>query len=226
MAIAAQLEEAHESGSRRQEGRLRLHLEALGTLPKGNATSVLVHNVSESGLLLESRVALSVGDEIAVDLPHAGICAARVIWASEHLFGCQFDHPISQATLSAAQLRSAVTPVPDPVVVPSAPAALALTPEPLGQRLRKLRLDRGFTLDHLASGLGVSKPTVWAWEQGKARPAAHRLDALAQILGVARTELTATRNMAATDTLVARARSQLAEALGLDPLRIRIMIEL
>ena len=57
---------------------------------------------------LESDIALEQGEAIAVDLPDAGMTAARVIWSSGPLFGCQFDHPLSSAALIAAELSSAI----------------------------------------------------------------------------------------------------------------------
>lgn len=229
MAIAAQFEEIADPGLRRREGRLRLRLETLGETASGGAARVFVHNVSENGMLLESPVELAVGETISIDLPHAGLCAARVIWASEHLFGCHFDAPISQATLSAAQLRSAVSlpASPDAALPPDALPPAALPPAAsLAQRLRQLRQERGLTLEQVAAKLGVSKPTVWAWEQGKARPVASRIEALAEVLGVTRAQLAAPRAFSSSGDLIARSRAQLAEALGLEPAQVRIMIEL
>ena len=47
-------------------------------------------------------------------------------------------------------------------------------------RLNHLRRERGMTLAQVASALGVSKPTVWAWEKGKARPLPERIAAIAE----------------------------------------------
>src|SRR3546814_15801402 len=70
----------------------------------------LVHNSSATGMLVESGAPLEIGEVIEVNLPHSGKTAARVIWTSGDLSGCQFEMPISPATLSAAQLRSVVGP--------------------------------------------------------------------------------------------------------------------
>src|SRR3546814_1282992 len=78
-----------------------------GTHDDGSGIAVLVHNISESGLLLESDAAIAVGDRIEIDLPHAGESPATVVWVSDRLVGCRFDTAISPATLSAAQLSTA-----------------------------------------------------------------------------------------------------------------------
>ena len=73
----------------------------------GTGIDVQIHNISGTGLLLESDVKLAAGDRIEIELPHAGDITAVVIWASGRLFGCQFEGPVSPATLSAVELKSA-----------------------------------------------------------------------------------------------------------------------
>ena len=65
MAVAGHLEET--SGGAAREPRRKLLLEAAGATAAGEATGVLVHNISATGLLLESPVALAVG-AVAVGL--------------------------------------------------------------------------------------------------------------------------------------------------------------
>src|SRR3546814_19502753 len=59
-------------------------------------------------MLVESSAPLEIGEVIEVNLPHSGKTATKVIWTSGRLAGCQFEMPISPATLSAAQQRSVV----------------------------------------------------------------------------------------------------------------------
>lgn len=61
--------------------------------------------------------------------------------------------------------------------------------ETFSAQLRRLREERGLSLAQIAGPLGVSKPTVWAWENGKANPLASRIGALAAILGVPASDL-------------------------------------
>ena len=67
---------------------------------------------------------------------------------------------------------------------PAPPQGAAANGEALAARLGRLRREAGLTLADVAAALGVSKPTVWAWEKGKARPLPERLGAIAAALGV------------------------------------------
>jgi transcriptional regulator with XRE-family HTH domain len=72
----------------------------------------------------------------------------------------------------------------------------------------------------------VSKPTVWAWEHGKAKPVADRLDALAAALGVPAEDLATGRDSGGLSDLLARSRSEVARAFGVGADKVRIMLEL
>lgn len=220
MVIAAYFEETKGAGKPR-DPRRKLSLKANSARASGEAASVSIHDISASGLLLESKVALVVDEKIDIDLPHAGVTSAKVIWNSGDLFGCRFDAPISTATLSAAQLSSAVH---QPIA--AAPPKPAIPDESFGVRLHRLRNDKGLTLSQIATQLGVSKPTVWAWEQGKARPVDSRIEALAATLGVPASELVPGRDSPALRDLLARAREQIASSFGISPDKVRIMIDL
>lgn len=52
-----------------------------------------------------------------------------------------------------------------------------------GQRLRRLRTERGFRQCDLARELGVSKVTLWKWETDQVRPRARSLERLDEVLG-------------------------------------------
>lgn len=93
---------------KRIDARRKLSLLASGLRHDGTDIEVQIHNISGTGLLLESDVKLVAGDRIEIELPHAGDITAKVIWASGRLFGCQFEGPVSPATLSAVELKSAI----------------------------------------------------------------------------------------------------------------------
>lgn len=221
MAIAAQLDEIPEAARKPREPRLTLRLEAPSATASGTATQVLVHNISATGLLLESEAPLALDERIAIDLPQAGATWAKVIWVSDRFVGCQFDAALSSAALSAAQLRSAVGQRMD-LPWPSE----GLRDEAFGVRLRRLRKERKLTLSQIADQLGVSKPTVWAWEQGKARPVEGRIEALADALGVPTADLQSGHHTSELDELLLRSREQIARTVGTKPEKVRIMIEL
>jgi transcriptional regulator with XRE-family HTH domain len=200
---------ADERGSARRT--LKLGVE--GRMTHGGEAAVTVHNISATGLLIETESPLAEGDSFAVDLPEAGVRSAHVVWANAPMYGCRLDQPISAAALSAAQLRGEVVDT-----APSAP------PEDFGARLHRLRIERGLSLADIATRLGVSKPTVWAWEHGKSRPVERRLTGLAEALGVTPGGLEPAPS-GLSETLE-QSRRRIAEAYGVEPVRVRIMIEL
>lgn len=226
MPISAHFQETSSTEGHARAKRRRLFLETEGALSSGVQTQVLVHNVSETGLLLETQDDLEIGDSIDLHLPEAGSAKTRIVWASGNLYGCAFDKPLSPAALSAAQLRSVaengvgIGPAP----LPAGPAAIG--GESLGERLHRLRKLRGLTQGELALQLGVSKPTVWAWEQGRARPIEERLEAIAMALGVTASDLRPSRSVAGLPELIARCRDQIAAAVETSPEKVKIMIEL
>jgi hypothetical protein len=107
------------NGEKRQDVRRKLSLLARGVKHDGTGIAVQIHNISGTGLLFESDIKLAPCDRIEIELPHAGGITAVVIWASGRLFGCQFEGPVSPATLSAVELKSAVAPVPEANMVQS-----------------------------------------------------------------------------------------------------------
>jgi transcriptional regulator with XRE-family HTH domain len=203
----------------RRAPRRTLLLETSGLVQGGGRANVTIHNISAAGLLLETALNLAVDEPLAVDLPEAGRVDAKVVWHSERLYGCAFEQALSAAALAAAQLQSAPA---GPLV-----GAGAASSEPLGKRLNRLRREAGLTLADVAAALSVSKPTVWAWEKGKARPLPERLDAIAAALGVTRDVLAdgpeATGEAA---SIIDDYRQRIAEACGTAPSAVRIMIEL
>lgn len=221
MAIVGHWEEAEAAAGRPREPRRKLLLEARGALSSGASAEILVHDISATGLLIESPAPLGMDERISIDLPQAGATWARVVWTSGKLFGCQFHTPISSAALSAAQLRSAVG---QPVEIAQRNALAA--DASFGARLQRLRKERGIAQSQVATRLGVSKPTVWAWEHDKARPVGSRIADLANVLGVTATELLAEGNASEAESLIAQSREKIAAAYGTSPDKIRIWVEL
>lgn len=207
MAIDALIEELDDRGAQRRTLRLGVtaRLGVSGTQP------ATVRNLSTTGLLIESETILAEGETIVIDLPEAGPVDAEVVWSDGPLFGCRFASPISTAAVSAAQLRG------EPVV----DTAVA---EDFGERIHRLRTERGLSLADIATRLGVSKPTVWAWEHGKSRPVERRLPDLADALGVTPGGLEPA--VSGPPEILERSRRRVAEAYGVDPAQVRIMIEL
>ena len=222
MALKAHLEENRSKASSGEEARRSerraLFLETSGTLPGGLDANVIIHNVSQAGLLMETETALEIGERLVLDLPEAGAVRAVIVWQSGFLFGCAFEQELDLKSLAAAQLRA------DPAVEALNPK-LDAPPETLGVKLNRLRRERGLTLAQVAEVLGVSKPTVWAWEKGKARPLPDRIDAIAEVLGVKAQDLEERLGDDQHAALVQDCRVRIATAYGTHPSKVRIMIE-
>ncbi|MGE3692214.1 MAG: helix-turn-helix domain-containing protein [Novosphingobium sp.] len=215
MTIAAHFDPDHGMA---RETRRTLRLDTLGALATGGAAGVRIHNISVSGLLLETPVELAEGEILAVDLPLAGLRQARVVWCGQGFFGCEFAEPLTQATLSAVELRSEAG---------NAEGKETAAPDAsFGLRLQRLRAERGLTQAQIAAELGVSKPTVWAWEHGKARPVEGRMAGLAEVLGVSRGDLVQGALGPDHGGLIAQSREQIAAAYGIPADRVKIWIEL
>ena len=110
-----------ERGARRRE--LRLAAEASGS---GKTAQVVIHNLSTTGLLIETSAELGESETLEVSLPEVGTIAASVIWKSDALYGCQFARPISEGAVAAALLRA-----PPSAGAPSATEATAVTLPPV-----------------------------------------------------------------------------------------------
>ena len=238
MAIKAHLDQQPDAPSaesnQRGAPRRALWLETSGFFadagPDGLEANVTIHNISAAGLLLETALELAEGEQLALDLPEAGAVVATVVWRSEKLYGCAFAVPLGAAALAAAQLQGFAPGVPtrpleSPLAGPAMPPG-ATVGEGLATRLGRLRREAGLTLADVAAALGVSKPTVWAWEKGKARPLPERLEAIAAALGVAPEVLVAAPPAGEVESVIADCRARIAAACGTAPEAVRIMIEL
>lgn len=244
MALKATLEparngESHSIDSRRGPRRtLKLHTH--GVSQRGIASNVTIHNLSAAGLLIETDLELVPGDRLAIGLPDVGPVGAEIVWMSERLYGCAFEQALGEAALAASELRSepgepqltggetskfAASHVP-PIAPPiKAPVAGPGPVDGLGPQLNRLRRERSLTLDQVARALGVSKPTVWAWEKGKARPRPERIAKIAEVLEVPEAELTGAFEKRASASLIEGYRLGIASELRTIPERVRIMIE-
>ena len=102
MTLTAQFQ-ADVSGNRRYAARRPLRLAT--TLGTSDADAV-IHDLSVTGLLLETAEDVSVNDLLLIDIPNFGPVPATIVWNSGRFFGCRFDRPISPAAVSGALLRN------------------------------------------------------------------------------------------------------------------------
>ena len=101
MAIAARLE-PERAQERRSKQRRKLSLNS--NIHTGEVVSV--HDISSTGMLIETDADLSALDRLEIDLPENGTTNAIIAWNSGRYYGCQFTKPLSPAKVSAALLRS------------------------------------------------------------------------------------------------------------------------
>ena len=78
----------------------------LGLSPRG--AHVVVHNISETGMLVLADPPLAIGDTLSLRLEDDRECCATVVRQDLHFAGCQFDRPVPKAWISAALLRSPI----------------------------------------------------------------------------------------------------------------------
>ncbi|WP_133364886.1 PilZ domain-containing protein [Qipengyuania sediminis] len=107
-----------EPCEQRANDRRVLRLEARAEGPAGGS-GIEVHNLSRTGMLVESRIVLAIGTILEVALPGGSEHRAEIVWTDESLFGCRFETPLTKAQLSAAILRAD----PLPAAAPTPPAA-------------------------------------------------------------------------------------------------------
>jgi hypothetical protein len=104
LPLLAQLRTDTRTVDKRGTVRRSLCLEVQASSSSPDAPIVVVRNLSERGLLIETVADLEVGETIHVELPKAGASPARVVWTDGSFFGCEFISPVSKASVSAALL--------------------------------------------------------------------------------------------------------------------------
>jgi hypothetical protein len=105
VGLVAYLDEGRAAQPRRSTRRT-LRLEIAATAGSGGSAAMVIHDLSPSGLLLETDEALAVGQKLSVELPEVGKFPAEAVWSSGRFVGCRFDETLPQAAISAALLRS------------------------------------------------------------------------------------------------------------------------
>jgi hypothetical protein len=109
MPLQARFEDLDEA-ERRNDNRRSLRLGTSAGVADANSLAVTVHDLSESGILLETRETLAIRQCFQVVLPHVGPMPAIVVWNSGDFYGCQFVHSVPRAALSAALLKGEARP--------------------------------------------------------------------------------------------------------------------
>lgn len=141
MTMLARIEASDADADRRWSNRRLLTLQVPGAVPDQPGADVLVHDLSLTGLLIETSAELADGACLEIDLPQAGPTVASVMWGTGRFYGCRFDTPIGARALSAALLKDplgpAAAPPPETPPAAKAPTAQAVDrpPPPTRKRL-------------------------------------------------------------------------------------------
>jgi hypothetical protein len=106
MSLLAIFEETGERAERRARNRRTLRLAATASLTESRESAATIHDLSESGMLLETSAQLGPGEQFQIFLPLAGPVDTVVVWNSGNFYGCQFGDAVPTAAVSAALLKS------------------------------------------------------------------------------------------------------------------------
>lgn len=85
--------------------RRKLHL-TLKASHNSSAHRVLIHDLSEAGMMIETAAPFAVGERFEIELPDAGSVSVLIKWNDGFRFGCEFEDLLSRGTVSAALLRA------------------------------------------------------------------------------------------------------------------------
>lgn len=110
MTLTATLASLETLADDRRRLRRTLRLEVAVASEGRILDPVVAHNISETGLLVETDAKLSLGEVLSVDLP-TGLRSAEVVWSSDGLFGCKFHEEAKASVVSAALLRAPFVPL-------------------------------------------------------------------------------------------------------------------
>lgn len=196
-----------------------IHIRLADSRAKADQSRILVHNITEYGFIFESDSAIPVGQRLEFKLPHGSAARGKVAWTSGKLVGCNFDIPVSRASLDDRRLRDAVT-------TGNGSTDSAQYVESFGLRLRRLRLAMTMSQGQLATRMSVSIPAVCGWEADRHRPKPRRMEELAKILGMSLSDLLGHQEATNLQRQIAEARQAIAKAAGVSEDRVKIDIEL
>lgn len=215
--------ELKKGGEKRSAARKTLRLTVSGQRANREATEVLIYDLSEGGMLIESAEPLRIGETIATEIPHAGLRKAIVTWSSSSFYGCRFADPLPSAAISAALLK-ALPAARGPITYDEQEQDL---PTDFSDRLTELRESRGLSIEQLAKRLRVSRQALWYWETGQRTPRKHLLSRLAEELGVFDSDLTgATKGQREAPTSLRAWKELIASQYGVGSESVKIVIEL
>jgi transcriptional regulator with XRE-family HTH domain len=170
MTIPVQFSSFANADQRRDNNRNDLRLLAEVALQQGPRGDIRIENISSSGLLLNTPLDITPGEIVTVYLPNMEERIAEVVWSSENFHGCRFADPLEEATLDAIRQRNEAFKSSLSGVPLSEDGNSTAKGESFGDRLTRLRKAIDMKQIQLAEVVGVSKTTVWKWENDVVRP--------------------------------------------------------
>ena len=107
MRMFAHVMNSEENVNRRRTARRSLVLDAVAHKDEEGTSEIVIHNLSQTGLLMETSASFDVGEIFYLHLPEVGATPAQVRREENGRYGCEFLAPVGKVVLSAAILRSA-----------------------------------------------------------------------------------------------------------------------
>ena len=150
MALLAQFEQSDDAAERRGSARRGLKLAITASVANSPELGVTIHDLSETGLLLETPLSLAAGQTFQAFLPLAGAVETTVVWSSHQFHGCQFAERVPRAAVSAALLKNA--PEVDSAKPPERSGDLVSQLRDVNARIEQIGADLDRAIGDLAAG--------------------------------------------------------------------------
>lgn len=86
--------ERHSFHEKRIDDRIPVFHRTRAMGPDGQPLSLVIVDLSASGLMARCEAKLEAGSRLQVMFPAIGMCSAKVSWSLGGRIGCELDHPI------------------------------------------------------------------------------------------------------------------------------------
>jgi hypothetical protein len=135
------------------------------TLRQSGAQAIIpaeITNLSATGFLAEFPEGVEIPQVLDVELPHAGIRTAQVVWANGWMAGCSFSQPLTKSEISAARLKSEPRPMQVELPQSLSPASLVIdSTDPIWDTSNEARPGERWSLRTRLVVLGAAGTLPW-----------------------------------------------------------------